>query len=382
MSNKLHKQTSSQYHKFHSTKQHNTADRQSNHHRLDNPNNQMPSTRKSTDPQPSRLTLTMHSILYNSLIMLYSHRILIAEPASQPSHVADDDPYRPQLPQKRPSDAMIALVMEEDGTLTLPRSHWGGSPPLGYGPRPRRCHQAYLASSQRKEDIEHLGKNPEDSDTSQGSDTSESEKEEDAVKKKGDGGPYKQGLSRAELKALDRELPWRKILEMPQSHIDKLIEAINKEAESWSSWQSVKPINDKDVDYILSHPTLKRRVLRSRGCYRDKAVGLGELRAKCRIVALGHLDPDLAKISRSTATPGRLAEQVVYTMICSGHNRNLFRTGKSWASWTGDAATAFLQGDQAERTKPLSYSHLVTVSSPSRTSGSTLQSPRQHLRIS
>lgn len=291
MSNKLHKQTSSQYHKFHSTKQPNTADRQSNHHRLDNPNNQMPSTRKSTDPQPSRLTLTMHSILYNSLIMLYSHRILIAEPASQPSHVADDDPYRPQLPQKRPSDAMIALVMEEDGTLTLPRSHWGGSPPLGYGPRPRRCHQAYLASSQRKEDIEHLGKNPEDSDTSQGSDTSESEKEEDAVKKKGDGGPYKQGLSRAELKALDRELPWRKILEMPQSHIDKLIEAINKEAESWSSWQSVKPINDKDVDYILSHPTLKRRVLRSRGCYRDKAVGLGELRAKCRIVALGHLDP-------------------------------------------------------------------------------------------
>ena len=276
-----------------------------------------------------------------------------AEPASQPSQMAQDDPYLPQLPQKRPFEAMIALVMEEDGTLTLPRAHWDGSPPLGYGPRPRSCHHAYLTSSQRKEDVEHLGKNPEDSDTSQGSDTSESETEEDSVKKKGDGGPYKQGLSRAELKALDRELPWRKILEMPQSHIDKFIEAINKEADSWSSWQSVEPLNDKDADYILSHPTLKRRVLRSRGCYRDKAVGLGELRAKCRIAALGHLDPDLAKISRSTATPGRLAEHVVYTMICSGHNRNLFGTGKSWASWTGDAATAFLQGDQAERTEPL-----------------------------
>lgn len=202
--------------------------------------------------------------------------------------------------------------------------------------------------------MEHIDKDPNESDSSQGSDTSDSEGEDhSAEENKKNNGPRKEGMSRAELKALDRELPWRKVLEMPQNHIDKFIEAINKEAESWSSWQSVEPLRDEDADRIFNDPKLKKRILRSRACYRDKAVGIGELRAKCRIVALGHLDPDLAKISRSTATPGRLAEHIVYMMICAGHNSNLFQDGKQWASWTGDAATAFLQGVQAEREEPL-----------------------------
>ncbi len=276
-----------------------------------------------------------------------------AEPASSQQQLAEDDPYLPQLPQKRPYDAMIALVMQEDGTLTRPRSHWDGSPQLGFGPMPRRCHYAYLSSPQRAEDLHHTNKDAEESDTTQGSDTDDSEDENNTNKQKTNIPVYKQGMSRMELKALDREIPWRKILEMPSNHIDKFIEAVNKEAESWSSWQSVEPLSDFDADKIFADPKLKKRVLKSRACYRDKAVGIGELKAKCRIVALGHLDPDLGKITRSTATPGRLAEHMVYMMICAGYNGKLFEGGKLWSAWSGDAATAFLQGVQAEREQPL-----------------------------
>ena len=237
--------------------------------------------------------------------------------------------------------------LDEFGNITRPHSHWDGSPWTGYGPHFKKFHYAYLTSQQRHRDVQGQGKEAGESDTTQGSDTEESADEE-----KTNVPVYKQGMSRMELKALDREIPWRKILEMPDSYIDKFLEAIIKEAEPWSSWQSVEPISDREAQEILRHPDKKRRVLKSRACYRDKALGQGELRPKCRVVALGHLDPDLPVLSRNSATPGRLAEHCLYAMIVAGHNRQLFNTTMAWTAWSGDAATAFLQGEQ-QRQEPL-----------------------------
>ena len=76
MSNTLHRQTSSQYHKFHSMKQHKAADRQSIHRRLDNLNNQMSLKWKDNNLQSLRLTPMMHQDLHNRLTLLYNRRIL------------------------------------------------------------------------------------------------------------------------------------------------------------------------------------------------------------------------------------------------------------------------------------------------------------------
>ncbi|CAK9077032.1 unnamed protein product [Durusdinium trenchii] len=72
----------------------------------------------------------------------------------------------------------------------------------------------------------------------------------------------------------------------------------------------------------------------------------GELKAKCRIVCLGHLDPDLELLDRSAPTPGRTTEMLMLAMITAGANGELFETQLKWHAWTADAATAFLQGQQ------------------------------------
>ena len=162
-------------------------------------------------------------------------------------------------------------------------------------------------------------------------------------------------MSRQEVKALDRELPWRSILAMPAKYMDKFLEAINKEALAWQQWQSVEPLSDKQAEAVMTDPRLAHRILPSRACYRDKSCGVGEIRPKCRIVALGHLDPDLPKLSRNAATPGRVAEHVMFLMIVAGYNGCLFDTGHKWRAYAGDAKTAFLQGlqDPNERDGPL-----------------------------
>ena len=229
------------------------------------------------------------------------------EVSQDQQQVAAVDPYQqplPQLPQKRTFDEaeiMFTLIAQENGTFTRPHAYWDGSPALGFGPVPRRCHMAYLASQQRQEDLVDSYKDHNESDTTQGSDTDES----DPGEQDNETQVHKQGLSRMELKALDREIPWQRIAEMPQQYQDRFLEAINKEAESWSTWQSVQPLSDQEAEKIFRDPVLGKRVLRSRACYRDKSFRVGEMRRKCRVVALGHLDPDLGSIHRNSATPGR-----------------------------------------------------------------------------
>ena len=245
---------------------------------------------------------------------------------------------------------MFTLVMDEQGHITTPDASWDGSPPIDFGPAPRLFHKAYLSSSQRLEDVKDIGKAGDESDTSQESDDDDLHEPTSTTM---DAVPvYKQGMSRQELKALDREIPWRRILEMSPSYIDKFIEAVIKESESWATWKSVQPIEEQEANQILADPILQKRVIHSRACYRDKALGVGDVRVKC-LVALGHLDPDLASLTRHTPTPGRTAEHVLYASIVAGYNGELFRSILRWRAWAGDAATAFLQGKQAERHLPL-----------------------------
>ena len=275
--------------------------------------------------------------------------LLGSEPHQQQQ--SGDDPV-PLLPQKRSFEALPTFLTDDTGHLHRFHQCWDGAPVVGYGPRCDIFHQCYLTTSQREIDTKDIGKDPADSDTTQDSDT-----DDDVPPSKAAAGTttpaYKEGLSRQELKAMDREIPWRNILQMPAPYVDRFLQSIEKEFNSWMTWQSVEPLSDEESHRIMKDPVLSRRILKSRGCYRDKACGIGELRPKCRIVALGHLDPDLKSLSRNAATPGRISEQLVYLFITAGYNRELFDTAYAWTAWSGDAATAFLQGVQEERPMPL-----------------------------
>ena len=105
--------------------------------------------------------------------------------------------------------------------------------------------------------------------------------------------PQQSLLTRQQQKALDKELPWRVIVEKGGDYLAEFIKAAQDEEKSWMRFGSVEPIDQKTADQIMSTAKGRKRVLRSRAAYRDKAKGCGHLRAKARVVALGCLDPDL-----------------------------------------------------------------------------------------
>ena len=102
-------------------------------------------------------------------------------------------------------------------------------------------------------------------------------------------------------------------------------------------------------------PLLRRKPKAGTTCFRDKSKGLGSLAAKCRVVALGHKDPDIYRLNRECATPNRTSEHVRFVILTAGTNGEFAGSKKKWRGWSGDAATAFLQGDlsQTERELPL-----------------------------
>ena len=159
-------------------------------------------------------------------------------------------------------------------------------------------------------------------------------------------------LTRKELKALNREVPWREIVHQGGSVLRKYVESARKEHEQWQAWSSVRPLSDQEANAVLSDPVLRTRVLKSRACYRDKAQGQGELRAKCRVVVLGHRDPDLTTISRDAPTPSRLTEHLLLVIYISGRNRAFLGDKRVWRLWCADATTAFLQGTQQDGERP------------------------------
>ena len=153
-------------------------------------------------------------------------------------------------------------------------------------------------------------------------------------------------LTRQEQKALDKEVPWQAILEMNQEDLDKYVDSAKAEETSWQQFNSVIPLTTQEA-------SLKKRILRSRAAYRDKAKGQGPLKAKTRVVALGHPDPDLKELCRASATPTRQSEYMLYAIFIAGHN-NMFLDGRDkWQLWCGDIKTAFLQGTPDPRRLPL-----------------------------
>ena len=161
-------------------------------------------------------------------------------------------------------------------------------------------------------------------------------------------------LTRQERKALDKEIPWQTILKMDQPSIKAYVEAAQAEERSWIQFGSVRALTDAEAQTILNDKKLKRRILRSRAAYRDKSKGAEALKAKCRVVAIGCLDPDLWTLQREAATPTRQSEFILYAIFLAGANGKLLggNTGY-WLLWGGDVKTAFLQGDPEEREQPL-----------------------------
>ena len=142
---------------------------------------------------------------------------------------------------------------------------------------------------------------------------------------------------------------------MNEKDIEAFKAATVKEAKSWEEWGSVKPLSHAEAERVLKDKILSKRILRTRSCFRDKSRGLAELVPKCRVVALGHKDPDIFRLNRECATPNRTSEHILFCVMVAGHNKEFDDSGLSWTAWSGDASTAFLQGDikDSERDQPL-----------------------------
>ena len=168
---------------------------------------------------------------------------------------------------------------------------------------------------------------------------SESDEEFDDMSK---GMPRK---TRKEQKAQEKELSWREIMQQSDDYIQAFVEATIKEANSFTTWKSLQPIPEDEARRILNYPKLKKRIITSRGCYRDKNKNVPPLKAKTRIVCRGNQDPDLVNLTRQAPTPTRTSEMLVYIIFVSGANSKAFGSRDVWLLWCGDASTAFLQGD-------------------------------------
>ncbi|CAJ1348023.1 unnamed protein product, partial [Effrenium voratum] len=153
-------------------------------------------------------------------------------------------------------------------------------------------------------------------------------------------------LTRQQAKALEKELPVSQIMTMPENNIHEFVKAAVKEADSWDRWHCIRPVPPAEAERIQRDPQLRKRIITARCCYRDKAKGKPPLKAKARMVAHGHLDPDIRSLSRNAATPTRISEMLLLAIYISGLHGMAFRTADQWMLWAGDATTAFLQGAQ------------------------------------
>jgi len=139
-------------------------------------------------------------------------------------------------------------------------------------------------------------------------------------------------------------------MQQPREYIQAFVDAAAKEYAAFMSWKSIKPLSEKACREIFNNPKLRRRILKSRAAYRDKNRGTSStLAAKCRVVALGFGDPELAQIPRNSPTGTRAGFMLVVQFAASGFNDPRGR----WIFATADASNAFLQGVQVGRTNPL-----------------------------
>ena len=267
-------------------------------------------------------------------------------PVQTPQHDGSQEGPLPVLPQKRPADAFFTsgayrYFFDDFGEGIL-----HDEPDGDFLPIPFKCegyYKAYLTSATRAKEMTQTSVTEEASRPDQSSDDEQMT------------ASNTRGLSRQELKQLDREIPWAEIMKLPKQSIEKYIDAVRDEHENWMRWGGAKPLSRKEAKLVLSDRKLARRILRSRAAYRNKNKGLGEIRAKCRVVLTGCQDPDMFQLSRDSPTPSRLSEALVLLIATAGANGEMNNDPGLWKLWISDAKSAFLQGERnhEERDGPL-----------------------------
>ncbi|CAE7509174.1 RE1 [Symbiodinium sp. CCMP2456] len=270
------------------------------------------------------------------------------EPAASSAAGSDqipvDNEAMPMLPQKRTAAVLVSSFplnfdFFDNGEATLKDGSDQDNVPF----RRNYYYKCYLNSTTRKEDMNAAGVEEDQS------------REDASTDDEAMNHSNQRTHSRKELKQLDREIPWRQLLELPRAQYEEYLEATRLESDTWMSWGGIQPVSKKEAKRIMGDPKLSRRVLKARAAYRDKAKGVGPLRAKCRVVIIGCADPDIFSISRDSPTPTRLSEALLMTIATAGANRELGFSGDRWFLWASDAKSAFLQGtqDTSERAGPL-----------------------------
>ena len=158
-------------------------------------------------------------------------------------------------------------------------------------------------------------------------------------------------ITRAEEKALGRELPWREIWDKDSDYVDKFREAARAESAKWERWDSIRPVPPAEAEKILTHPRQRKYVLKARCCYRDKNSGNTDesVSAKCHVVVMGCNHPDIWHQRRNSPTATRLGLMVLLQLLACGQQFSMDGKPHSgegrWRLWLADAESAFLQGE-------------------------------------
>ena len=244
-----------------------------------------------------------------------------------------------ELPQKRPHDALLA---SHHPHIEPPHESWDGSPEIPY------ISHSTLFCEFAAEMLRSEGYAVLTTDLT----THQSESEAEASTDGEETHQKNRLMSRKEAKALEREIPWRHIMNLPKAEIQQYVESAQKEERGWQRWGSIEEITPERAKQIMDNPVTRKRILRSRACYRNKSRVPGQLQAKTRVVALGHLDPDLAQISRDSPTPTRTSEYLLLAVFAAGINGLMEDDPVKWILWAGDVSTAFLQGKQDMSERP------------------------------
>jgi hypothetical protein len=93
-------------------------------------------------------------------------------------------------------------------------------------------------------------------------------------------------MSRAESKAMNREVPWGLI---PKHERAAFVEAARKEWAEWLRWGAVRPATRGEKKNMI-----RANVMQIRSAHRWKSAVIGnQRRAKCRAVIQGFKDPHL-----------------------------------------------------------------------------------------